>query len=221
MGSYQADRHVVIPYKGRAGEVRLYSRALSDVEVLDTMFRPLDVALDGVGLEGYYKLNDGVFGYSSTVNREYPAWGDSTLAPKYASYNEERCLFRDAPATYNERWHGKFSGPSPEQFVIDEKRFEVKDSSAHGRHGHWGGVGTVAYMYGPLPTSATCPAHITNNVVHVDGGVWVNVTGSMFAKSEFLKCAARDVSVPARWHSERNVSCHVDAREDACAVPLE
>jgi len=246
IGSYMADHMEVVPYNGRASEVRVYSRALTAEEVDAKMWAPLDVE-DEVGLEGYYKLNDGVFHGWQHDHKPYPVYGDdSTTGARYAAY----CCGVDEPSpkypyldqtqtlaessfdepylfAIGEGWQGSLQAVGPDHFPAQAYAaggFTVQDSSPNQRHAQFDAsqFGMVRYVYSPSPTSATCPQTIVTNVVHVDGGSCVEILGSGFAKSEFLKCQLGDHEVlPGIWNGDNNITCCLNHMDSACALSLE
>ncbi|KAK3282810.1 hypothetical protein CYMTET_9470 [Cymbomonas tetramitiformis] len=218
MGSYMQDASTVVPYSGYMSDVRVWSRALSAEEVLDRMFRPL-VVEEEVALEGWWKLNDG-------------ASSQWVSGPK--SFQNDKCEVRLADDSEDEFDLSNFNPnrycklydycqkPDESLFIVSSSEFPLKDWSTKDRHAYWGGVGTVTFRYGPTPVSPTCPDSMSpRNVVHQHGGTTVTMTGSMFAKSEWLKVDMGGEILPATWVDERTITFVTGRREDVCDVPVE
>jgi len=184
IGSY------VNPFDGKITDVRVYSRALSSAEVAAKMFTVLEKD-DEIGLEVYYKFNEGsqaavALGNSAGGYNKYGKKRNSTETKVQGDTTGDTLI--DSPlAPYETEMSGRIIhslDPSAANSIVDY--------SGHNRHGSpcpQSVAGDLHYEFMAAPTMPACPKEFSPDNVHVDGGKYITISGTGFARSQFLKCS--------------------------------
>jgi hypothetical protein len=212
-------------FDGLMTDFRIYSRALSAVEIQDKMFIGLDIHAE-IGLEAYYKFNDGdqtgsLFG--NTVDGGYNKYSVTDISGGYGDTTGDGTA--DSPVVTAD-------GPSPDE--MPAKGTDLSDSSGLGRQAtgcdagiECTGASQMYFVWAPSPVTTPCPKELSPRLVHVDGGETVTIKGAGFAPSQWLKCSFSGVSggetkvVPAGWTNYYEISCQNPGADALTAAIVE
>ncbi|KAK3287761.1 hypothetical protein CYMTET_4743 [Cymbomonas tetramitiformis] len=233
LGAYGAS-----PYDGKITDVRVYSRALSMKEVGEKMFKVL-IPEEEIGLEAYYKFNEGSQKTRCSTCGHVVADG---------SYNKYRMITAsypsdgECPVDGDTDCDGVADSPTePYPNEMDAKTlystggYVLLDYSGNNFHAMscdpatdaQCASGNLHHEFLAAPTSATCPKEFDVDVVHVDGGEMITVTGVSFARSVWLKCSFSmsygkgPKVVRAEYINENTVVCQNPGSPDVTVSMLE
>eukprot|EP00854_Cymbomonas_tetramitiformis_P001562 gene1562-2195_t len=216
-GSYEQ------PFDGKITDVRVYSRALHPHEVREKMFKPL-VAAEEIGLEAYYKFNEGSQYGLSMGNSE-------------GSFNKYGRKFNSTPAelmlqgdTTNDGQVDSPLYPYPDEmdarFPAERPIIDYSGNAFHAYASDTSVTGNLHYEFHASPTMPACPKEFSPDNVHVDGGRVITISGSGFAKSQWLKCSFTMSSgeakiVKASYVNNNTITCVNPGSPDVTASMLE
>jgi len=213
IGSY--DR--ALTFDGMIGDVRIYSRVLTAEEISAKQFVPLIVTSE-VGLMAYYKFNDGNQALNTVGN---PAGQFNKYRAQPPDGADADCDL--AGDTYcNDGVRDAPDGP----FRSEMSAFGQLITDLSGNNNHAIGCNNngddanchessiMYFVFGPSPITPPCPQDTSPDVVHVDGGTPIAISGIGFAKSQWLKCSFSmsdgSIKVIKALHSDDNTIICLD-----------